>query len=200
MIKAVIFDWGGVVAPNPNGGWMNVLAEMLDMTSEELRPHWHAAGYQELSVGSINEDTFWSQFENSLGRPLQINLSKVWAEGSALHPWPEILNLIDQLRADGIMTAILSNTVRPLSTTLREMGQYDNFDVVVLSDEVGIAKPDLSIYKLVLNELGVKPEECIYVDDIEKNLAPATDMGMTTILASEDPTETIHAVDSLIKD
>lgn len=197
MIKAVIFDWGGVIAPNPNGGWMNVLADMLGMTFEELRPHWHAAGYQELSTGLINEDTFWSQFEDSLGKPLHIDTSKVWVEGSALQPWPEMLQLVDQLRADGVISAVLSNTVQPLSTTLRKMGQYDNFDIVVLSDEVGIAKPDPAIYKLVLDKLGLEPEECIYIDDIERNLAPAVAMGMATILASDDPTNTILAISSL---
>lgn len=83
MIKAVIFDWGGVIAPNPNGGWLNVLADMLNTTSENLLPHWCAAGYSDFSKGFINEAIFWRQFEASWGRPLPKDIVRVWSEGSA---------------------------------------------------------------------------------------------------------------------
>ena len=198
MIKAVILDWGGVIAPNPNGGWMSILMDMLDISFEELRPHWHAAGYEEFSKGLIDEETFWLQFEKSFGKPLLFDTSKVWIEGSALTPYPGFIEFVQKLQAEGILTAVLSNTVQPLSEKLRKAGLYNHFDVVVLSDEVGIIKPTPAIYEDIINRLGVLPVECIYIDDIEKNLLPARDMGMTTILANDCSTDTILKISSLL--
>jgi epoxide hydrolase-like predicted phosphatase len=196
MIKAVIFDWGGVVAANPNGGWLNQLADMLNMTVEDLLPHWRAAGYSDFSKGLIDEETFWRQFEVSLGRPLPQDVSSIWVDGSALRPWPEMLAFVEELKNSGIRTAILSNTVRPMSIRAKESGIYADFHPVILSDEVGLVKPDMQIYQLTLDELGLSASECIYVDDLQKNLDPAADLGMTTVLASNEVEQTIADIRS----
>ena len=191
MIKAVIFDWGGVVAPNPHGGWLNLLADMLTVTIDEILPHWHAAGYEDFSKGIIDETTFWAQFEQSLGKPLPNEKERIWIEGTALQPWPQVLSLINNLQEKGSINAVLSNVVRPVSMMLQQAGLYDQFDCVVLSDQVGLVKPDTTIYQLTLDKLGLKAEECLYIDDLAKNLIPAANLGMVTILASDDLDKTV---------
>ena len=191
MIKAVIFDWGGVVAPNPHGGWLNLLADMLTVTIDEILPHWHAAGYEAFSKGIIDETTFWAQFEQSLGKPLPNEKERIWIEGTALQPWPQVLSLINNLQEKGLINAVLSNVVRPVSMMLQQAGLYDQFDCVVLSDQVGLVKPDTTIYQLTLDKLGLKAEECLYIDDLAKNLIPAANLGMVTILASDDLDKTV---------
>ena len=198
MIKAVIFDWGGVIAPNPNGGWLHVLATILDMTIDEILPHWRAAGYEDLSKGTINETKFWSQLERSLGKPLPDEKERIWTNGTALHPWPQVLSLVDWLRKKGIISVVLSNVVRPVSTILRREGLYNEFDIVVLSDEVGLVKPDAAIYRLALDKLGLRADECIYIDDLPKNLTPAAALGMAVVLALDDPDKIVFDVKSLI--
>lgn len=196
MIKAVLFDWGGVVAPNANGGWLNVLSGMLGISIEELLSHWRAAGYEELSKGLIEETVFWQRFQESLNSSLPSDISKIWLEGGALLPWPELRSFIHTLKKRHILTCVLSNTVKPLSTALRKAGVYENFDLVVLSDEVGLTKPDPKIYQLALDKLQITAEECIYVDDLSRNLTPATELGMKTVLASHDPHETIADIEA----
>lgn len=191
MIKAVIFDWGGVVAPNPHGGWLNLLADMLTVTIDEILPHWHAAGYEDFSKGIIDETTFWAQFEQSLGKPLPNEKERIWIEGTALQPWPQVLSLINNLQEKGLVNAVLSNVVRPVSMMLQQAGLYDQFDCVVLSDQEGLVKPDTTIYQLTLDKLGLKAEECLYIDDLAKNLIPAANLGMVTILASDDLDKTV---------
>lgn len=191
MIKAVIFDWGGVVAPNPHGGWLNLLADMLTVTIDEILPHWHAAGYEDFSKGIIDETTFWAQFEQSLGKPLPNEKERIWIEGTALQPWPQVLSLINNLQEKGLVNAVLSNVVRPVSMMLQQAGLYDQFDCVVLSDQVGLVKPDTTIYQLTLDKLSLKAEECLYIDDLAKNLIPAANLGMVTILASDDLDKTV---------
>lgn len=198
MIKAVIFDWGGVIAPNPNGGWMGVLMDALHISFDELEPHWRAAEYEQLSMGQITDHTFWEKFEESFGRPLDIDTAVVWRDGSALTPYPGFMEFISSLKTKDLKVAVLSNTVEPLSARLRSAGLYDIFDVVVLSDEVNDIKPNTTIYQLTLQKLGVQAAECIYIDDLEKNLAPANSLGMTTILVNENSADTISKIESAL--
>lgn len=191
MIKAVIFDWGGVIASNPNGGWLGRLAGMLDSTVEDLLPHWRAAGYSDFSKGLIDEGTFWRQFEASYGRPIPENVSRIWVEGSALQPWPEMIAFVDELKSKGIRTAILSNTVSPMTALAKQADLYSRFAPVILSDEIGLVKPDESIYRLALGSLQLTAAECIFVDDLSNNLVPAGSLGMVTVLAAQDPAQTI---------
>jgi putative hydrolase of the HAD superfamily len=55
------------------------------------------------------------------------------------------------------------------------------FDHVIESAKIGLRKPDLRIYRMMVEALGVKPERCVYLDDLGVNLKPAREMGMTTI-------------------
>lgn len=198
MIKAVIFDWGGVLAPNPKGGWLNVLADMLNIDVHDALQHWRAAGYAELSKGLISKSEFWSRFEKSYGRTLPENKDAIWQDGSALRPYPVMMNFVAELRSEDVKVSILSNTVRPMSELARELALYESFDPVVLSDEVGLIKPDNEIYHHALNELQLDPSECIFVDDLKANLVPASDIGMHTVLASDDPLKTISDIKALL--
>lgn len=198
MIKAVIFDWGGVIAPNPGGGWLGVLADMLDTTIQDLLPHWHTAGYEDLSRGTIDEAEFFRLFEVSLGKQLPDDVSRIWVEGSAFNPWPEMITFIQKLKDKNMKVALLSNTVKPMSLVAKEKGLYDGFAPLILSDVVGSVKPELPIYQQVLDELHLSVEECVYIDDLPKNLEPAKALGMVTVLATDDPKKTIELIEQAI--
>ena len=55
------------------------------------------------------------------------------------------------------------------------------FDVVVESSKVGVRKPEPRFYEIACELLGVRPAECVFLDDLGINLKPAAAMGMTTI-------------------
>ncbi len=199
MIKAVIFDWGGVIAPNPYGGWLGILVDMLDMTIPELLPHWHESGYGDLSRGTIDEKEFFRLFEISLGRALPTDASRIWIDGSAFNPWPEMLAFINQLKDEGLKVSLLSNTVEPMSSIAIQRGLYEGFEPIILSNHVGSVKPELPIYQMVLDKLKLPAGECIYIDDLPRNLVPAKELGMITVLASDDPIETIALIKQALK-
>jgi HAD superfamily hydrolase (TIGR01509 family) len=62
------------------------------------------------------------------------------------------------------------------------LGWYKYFDPIILSHEERILKPDKRIYEILLERIGLKPFQCVYVDDQLKALQPAIDMGFKTIL------------------
>jgi len=79
--------------------------------------------------------------------------------------------------------AILSNDSASWSRYIRSKHDIDrHFDVISVSGELKIAKPDERIFLMTAEKLNVMPEECIYIDDIEKNLKTAAKIGMNAIL------------------
>lgn len=200
MIKAVIFDWGGVIALNPGGGWLNILADKLGISLEESLTHWRAAGYADFSKGFINVEEFWSRFEESYGQDLPKDKNEIWSQGSALTPIPEMLTFVEELKQRGLKVAILSNTVPPMSKLTRASDLYETFDPVVLSDEVGMIKPDTEIYEYILSTLDVEGSDCLFVDDLSRNLEPAQKLGMYTVLATNDTQETIDRIRELLSE
>ena len=61
------------------------------------------------------------------------------------------------------------------------------FDALIESSKIGIRKPDPRIYQMMCDKLRVKPDACVYLDDLGGNLKPARAMGMTTIKVDSAP-------------
>lgn len=79
-------------------------------------------------------------------------------------------------------------------------GELDElFDVVVVSGEVGWDKPAPEIYTMTVEKLGVKPEECLFIDDIPAFTAAAEALGIKTYTFVNVP-ESISAINMLLKE
>jgi putative hydrolase of the HAD superfamily len=92
--------------------------------------------------------------------------------------------LVDYLRSlrPRFKTALLSNASLRLVTTLNELDVEDCFDVIVISAQVGLMKPDPAIYRLTLDRLGVEPHEAVFLDDIAENVEAAARLGIHGVL------------------
>ncbi|MPZ97419.1 MAG: HAD-IA family hydrolase [Propionibacteriales bacterium] len=92
---------------------------------------------------------------------------------------PAMSALVVRARAAGLRTALLSNS---WGNDYQRDGWDDMFDVVVISGEVGLRKPEPAIFTLVCRRLGVAPAECVFVDDQAHNVEAAEALGMTGVL------------------
>ena len=63
---------------------------------------------------------------------------------------------------------------------------FAQFDHVIESSKAGVRKPDPRIYAMMCDALGVRPQTCVYLDDLGINLKPARDMGMRTIKVTSE--------------
>ncbi|MEB3372000.1 HAD-IA family hydrolase [Saccharopolyspora sp. S2-29] len=93
---------------------------------------------------------------------------------------PGMAALARAVRATGVRTAVVSN-----ADQLSEPGLVDEFDAVVLSGVVGFAKPDAEIYRLTARRLGLDPGECVFVDDLRRNVDGAVAAGMVGVHHSD---------------
>jgi putative hydrolase of the HAD superfamily len=188
-IRAVISDFGGVLT-NPLweafAGWNEkvgadpgVLGMALQRAAEERGEH----PLYELEKGKLSEDEFTAIVQERL--PVEIQLTgfrEIYF--SHLHPNEPMIELMRELRDQGLRMAILTNNVREWEPLWRAKLPVDEiFELVVDSAFVGMRKPEPEIYELTLARLGggVRAEECVFVDDLDVNCETARGLGMHAV-------------------
>jgi putative hydrolase of the HAD superfamily len=196
-LRAIITDWGGVLTTpilTTVQAWIE--ADGIDWDSyRAVMRLWVYQAYD--TDGSPNPihalergECSGAEFEQMLAaRLLRVDGTAVAAAGllrrmfAASLPVPGMYETIRTLRAAGFSTALLSN-----SWGCDEYPRADFpglFDTVVLSGEVGMRKPEKEIFLHAAETLGLAPAECVFVDDMEANVAAARACGMTGLLHTE---------------
>ena len=196
MIKAVIFDYGGVILKSPH--CIGLIARAYKVSKEvmakKMRPLLDV-----FQKGVITENKFWQKLSLSLRKSIP-NKKDLWREciKKDFHIYPEMARLVKKIREMRIKTLVLSNTIEPHIGVIKKHLGYKDFNTVILSCRVGMRKPELSIYKLALKKLKVKPEDCIFIDDQNENLKLAKKLGMKVILA-KNPKQIIRDVCKILR-
>jgi|SRR5665213_1889097 len=113
-------------------------------------------------------------------------------------PKPEMYKLAHSLRGRGVRTAVLSNRVAPLSWIAKLSDNLKDFEPVVFARESGTLKPNPKAYQLVINKLGLKPEECLFIDNRLDNINGAEAIGLHVLLV-RDTEHAIESIEHLIK-
>jgi epoxide hydrolase-like predicted phosphatase len=91
----------------------------------------------------------------------------------------DLIDAVAGYRAAGTRTGLLSNSWGTSTYPVDELHRL--FDVLVISGEHGIRKPEPAIYALAVERMGMAPEELVFVDDLPGNLKPARALGIHTI-------------------
>lgn len=177
MIHAVIFDCFGVLVH----GSLNHLRSLAPPEHlDELNNLSHNSDY-----GYVTQEEYLEGVGKLLGRSSQEIFDIIHAQYVRND---EMINLVRSLRGP-YKTALLSNVGRGVISQLFPQNELEElFDVVVLSSEVGMVKPNADIYELVAQRLGVVAEECLMIDDLEANIAGAQAVGMSGHVCV-DPTQ-----------
>jgi putative hydrolase of the HAD superfamily len=106
-----------------------------------------------------------------------------------IHLYEDSIPVLRALRARGVRTALVSNCSRSTRPVVDGLGLEQEMDAVVLSFEVGAAKPDAAIYRAALDRLGAEPADAAFVDDQAVYCDGAAALGMRTYLIQRDPSQ-----------
>jgi putative hydrolase of the HAD superfamily len=203
-LDALIVDFGGVLT-TPLQDAMVALAEeegidLQDLVRAALRAY---SGDRDplvvdFETGRIAEETFEAEFAARLREVTGVEVS---ASGlverlfRSLQIEDEMLKALERARTAGLKTALLSNS---WGTKLYPRARIDPlFDVIVISGEVGLRKPDPAIFRLTLDRLEVAAPRSIFVDDHPGHLKAAAELGMQTVL-HRTPRETIAELETAV--
>lgn len=180
MIKAIIFDIGGVLVNK--SPVLDEILEEFDLVKEEIYDYYLKI-LREHEIGKIDENKFWEllQTEYNITKPIPNPSPLIRRYQKEIKIDKEVLNITKVLRENGYKLAALSNTIPAHVNHLKTLGVFEHFDVVVLSNETHLLKPYPEIYKLTLERLKTKPEETIFIDDVEDYVKGATELGIRGI-------------------
>jgi len=181
-VIAVIFDLGGVIVRTENPQPRRKLAEDLGMTDQALSELVFSSENARLAtLGKVTTQTHWEAVRAAL------KLDEVQYRRVPIEFWGgdsldlELVNYLRSLRPR-YKTGLLSNAWDDLRGVLtQEWKIADAFDEMIISAEVGLAKPDRRIYRLAAEKLGVAPGEAVFVDDFIDNVQGALQAGMQAV-------------------
>ena len=208
-LRAVIFDWGGVLTPPISQlvrAW--AVADQIDWNSylAAIGP-WLTAAYEaDADQNPVHQlergECTVAEFERLLSERL------VRIDGGAVNPEgmltrmlsfgdptvPAMYDVVRGLRQRGLRTGLLSNSWGDAGYPRADFPFL--FDAVVISHEVGMRKPEARIFRHAVGLLGLEPEQCVFVDDIKANITAAESLGMTGI-HHQDPESTAGRLSEL---
>jgi len=178
-IEAIVFDFGGVLStPGKIDFFCKRYATKLNKNPKEfmelIKENWNKA-----QIDKIKSSLFWTKATEFL----EVNPGKFRQDLLNSFKFQEGVLTIIKILKEKYKLGLLTNQIEDwLEEVIREHKLDGVFDVIVTSYESKIAKPDISIFKETIERLKVKPSECVYIDDLEKNIPSAQKLGMKTIL------------------
>ncbi|MBD0281504.1 MAG: HAD family phosphatase [Thermoleophilaceae bacterium] len=188
MRRALISDFGGVLTSplyeglpayqEEFGVSLEALGRAMALATEQHGDHPLFA----LERGEISEIEFRARIEPHLDEGFDLTrLRTVYFE--RLEPNAVMIDFIREVRLRGVRTALLTNNAREWEPLWRsKLPEIDElFEVVVDSAFVGMRKPEPAIYELTMERLGVRGDQCVFVDDLEPNCATARALGMVAV-------------------
>ncbi|NLE99596.1 MAG: HAD family phosphatase [Anaerolineales bacterium] len=199
-IRAVIFDWSGVMERSADSTYCAQWEQRLNVAPGTLPGVLWGAECHLLEVGAISLD----EFGEHVARRLNLTSPEAGRKFVDEFYTTDWLNdsVVAAARAlrSRYKTALLSNAFPGQPEWLRD--QYDldleaEFDVYINSAEVGLRKPDPAIYTLTLDRLGLAPEEAVLLDDMLRNVDVAHALGMHA-LQFVDPTISLPQLEALL--
>ena len=181
-IRAVIWDIGGVLVRTEDREPRMRQAERLGLTREALvYLVFDSEMGQKAQLGAVSAKELLEYVCQAVHLPVEeaANFEQEFFAGDRLDA--DLVNYIRSLRTR-YRTGIISNAWDDVRLMINERWKMaDAFDQIVLSAEVKIGKPDPRIFKLALENLGVAPEEAVFIDDFAHNIEGARAVGMHAI-------------------
>jgi len=187
-IKGVIFDLGGVVVDWSNSITYRHIEDKYRIPAEEFK-RLAESGMPDAQRGMISEEQWMRMVFKHFGDPPN-DYVNVWERTFSVAKFNEqVLELVNGLKLGGYLVAALSNVEPSRARWLRQHRIDDYFDIVILSCEVGLRKPDLpdspgggGIYELILDKLKLASDECLFIDDNSNCLMAAEKIGIRTVM------------------
>jgi putative hydrolase of the HAD superfamily len=187
MIKAALWDFGGVILSSPfdafavyerDHGLPEGFIRRLNATDPDTNAWAH------LERGDITFDEFCDRFEDEArAAGGELGAADVMALLSG-EVRPAMVEAVRRCH-EQLKTGLLTNNFVTWEQRTDHSEVLALFDVIVESSTAGVRKPDPRFYDLACQQLGIEPSEAVFLDDLGINLKPAAAMGMTTIKVTD---------------
>ena len=187
MIKAIIFDYGGVLGENPSKKIYQRVAKEFGVGKGIIKVNFLKLIFQ-IQKDQIEEGVFWKKLAEKLKIKDQRRLRTVWPDehqkSASINR--ELLSFIGNLKKKYTL-CLLSNSARFYRNDSIEKMLKKRFHHIIYSFDVKMRKPERKIYRYLLKKINLKPADCLFIDDSKEALDAGGQMGMRTILFTTVP-------------
>lgn len=174
-IRAVIFDFGGVLYTYDYWVLMRDFARELGISAELASQAWETR-IEEFERGEITERDFWQAFKVT---------ARVKADDTLLHeifvrqfaPMPDSIHISVDLKSK-YLVGLLSNNCAWEADLDKRLRFRRNYELVIMSYEVGARKPEPRIFQILVERTGCRPEEIVFIDDTSSYADVVTQAGI----------------------
>jgi epoxide hydrolase-like predicted phosphatase len=183
MIKAIAFDWGGVIEMI-EGGLIKKISQYLNVSEED----WNEVYYSLIYLFHTNQSS-WEGVANLVAKNFNATEEQIFHMQEMIKENRKtrninlgLIEIIKDLKNKNYKIGLLSNNYVELRQEIKDFSLVDLFDTIVISAEVGFYKPQPEIFKILFDKLGLKSNEVAFVDDTPNSLSGAESIGYTPIL------------------
>jgi putative hydrolase of the HAD superfamily len=198
VIQAAIFDWGGVLVHSNLHETLGRWDGRLGLSTGSVLQAMFAGTDSTVLVGRVSAEEHWRKVCSTLSLS-ESQHGELTAELDAAEVFDAQLGAFVAGLRHQLKTAILTNLWSDGRAAIRREHAEQLVDHVLISAEIGAAKPHRRAFEIALAQLGVGPREAIFVDDSEDNITAASALGLQAIRYENTP-DAISSVRALLED
>lgn len=198
-IKAVIFDWGGVLEALPDAAAFAEWETHLGLAPASLQTILWGPVWEQVEQGAATVADYEAEVCRQCGFTTRTQLEAFYSAFYPQHLHDEMLAALHALRSR-YQVALLTNAFQGQDRHIERLtGRHPTqlVDHYVNSSDVGMRKPALAIFHLTLERLGVQPAEAVFIDDNPANIAAARAAGLE-VIQFETPAQALTALEMLL--
>ena len=193
MIRNIVFDMGNVLIRFEPERFMDH-AGITDKQDRSLirRELFSSVEWAQMDLGVLTEETAEPLILRRFPERLRASVSRLlfhWADQRETVPGME--SLLEKLKSAGYSLYLLSNASVMQHEYWPRFSMSRLFDGKLISCDIGIVKPDPAIYRHFSEKFGLKPDECLFIDDQPNNVAAAIRCGWSGIVFHGDADEAV---------
>lgn len=185
MIKAVLFDFDGVLTIDKTGSAaiINYISSVCGIAPENVKSSYYRFN-KRLLMGETTHGEIWQEFCESLGRDIDYSVLLDSFRNTRLDD--KMIALVKRLKKRYLIGMVTDNKCDRISTILDYRGLNECFDSVAVSAYLHSGKDNHSIFEYALQTLNVSADECVFIDNTERNLIIPEQMGMSVLLFDDE--------------
>jgi epoxide hydrolase-like predicted phosphatase len=197
-VRAVVWDLGGVILRTMDWSRRSAWEDRLGLPRMQLtRLVFESDASRRATLGQATDEDVWASVAAalSLDPPTAQQLRHDYFADDRVDA--RLMDFIRKLRSR-VQVGMITNAWPDVRGYLEDVFRIaDAFDPLIVSAEVGLAKPDPRIYQVMLERLGLEPAQAVFVDDFEDNVAGARWVGMQAVHFTSAP-QAMAAVRALL--
>jgi len=185
-IKAILFDFDGVMTIDKTGtqSICNYISKNYCIDKDAFEKEYRKYN-NDLLYGITTHEKIWNKICQNLNENIPISILYDSFEHTPINN--EMQNFVEIIKRQNLKTVLITDNKVDRINIIKEKYKLNKiFDIIIVSAEIGFGKDKKEIFQIVLNKINVKSDECIFIDNQEKNLIVPKNMGINTIFFDDE--------------